>query len=455
MGDVLVLAAASGAASGARQSGFNFDPSSTLPWAVPSLLIVPFVSFLLAISSIRTRRSASAMAMLGTVVSLALTVLVAWGLTKRGSAFQASYQYINMSIAFSGPTNFQSFAIDLTMRADKLTVAALFAVEVCLIGALGWHQVMGRSEPGAARFHALITALLFAATGVLLSQDLAELFAFWAIGGAVTYLLLEHRWGLDEPAKRGGVLLALLFGVLSIDLVVVRENTEGAYVGIGGQFKRGTPDEIAIQEDVNTRKGVERIIHYAFELARRRRAAGHPGRVTMVDKSNALYHAHDLWQRVFALERQGASEIEAEHLFVDAAAMQLVKGPSRFDVIVTSNMFGDILSDLASELVGGLGQAPSANINPDNRRGLFEPVHGSAPKHAGKGIANPVGAILAGAMMLRHLGDEAGASQIENAVMSAAGDRRTTKDLGGVLSTTAAADAVLERLERIGSSRPS
>jgi 3-isopropylmalate dehydrogenase len=241
----------------------------------------------------------------------------------------------------------------------------------------------------------------------------------------------------------------------SIDLVVVRENTEGAYVGIGGQFKRGTPDEIAIQEDVNTRKGVERIIHYAFGLARQRRAAGHRGRLTMIDKSNALYHAHDLWQRVFALERQGAPDIEAEHLFVDAAAMQLVKDPSRFDVMVTSNMFGDILSDLASELVGGLGQAPSANINPDTRRGLFEPVHGSAPKHAGKGVANPVGAILAGAMMLRHLGDEAGALTIENAVMSAAGDRRTTKDLGGALSTTAAADAVLERLERIGSSRAS
>jgi NADH:ubiquinone oxidoreductase subunit 5 (subunit L)/multisubunit Na+/H+ antiporter MnhA subunit len=211
MGDALVLAAASGAASGARQSGFSFDPSSTLPWAVPVLLIVPFVSFLLAISSIRTRRSASAMAMFGTVVSLALTVLVAWGLTKRGSPFQASYQYINMSIAFSGPTNFQSFAIDLTMRADKLTVAALFAIEVCLIGALGWHQVMGRSEPGAARFHALITTLLFAATGVLLSQDLAEMFAFWAIGGAVTYLLLEHRWGFDEPAKRARIALALPF----------------------------------------------------------------------------------------------------------------------------------------------------------------------------------------------------------------------------------------------------
>src|SRR2546423_11282736 len=136
----------------------------------------------------------------------------------------------------------------------------------------------------------------------------------------------------------------------------------------------------------------------------------------MVDKSNALYHAHDLWQRVFALERQAPPDVEAEHLFVDAAAMQLVKDPSRFDVIVTSNMFGDILSDLASEPAGGLRQAPSANVNPETRRGLFEPVHGSAPKHAGKGIANPVGAILAGAMMLRHLGDEAGGDQIEEAV---------------------------------------
>src|SRR5438270_6512709 len=272
-------------------------------------------------------------------------------------------------------------------------------------------------------------------------------------------LLLRLRFELDlwvnlRPSRLLAPGLTPLREATAIDLVVVPETTEGAYVGIGGQFKRGTPDEIAIQEDVNTRKGVERIIDYAFELARLRRAAGHRGRVTMVDKSNALYHAHDLWQRVFALRRQAASEIEAEHLFVDAAAMQLVKDPARFDVVVTSNMFGDILSDLASELVGGLGQAPSANINPDTRRGLFEPVHGSAPKHAGKGIANPVGAILAGAMMLRHLGNEAGAKQIEEAVMATARERRTTKDLGGDLSTSAAADAVLERLERIGSSRP-
>jgi 3-isopropylmalate dehydrogenase len=273
-------------------------------------------------------------------------------------------------------------------------------------------------------------------------------------------LLLRLRFELDlwvnlRPSRLLAPGLTPLRDAGSIDLVVVRENTEGAYVGIGGQFKRGTPDEIAIQEDVNSRKGVQRIIHYAFLLAQRRRASGHRGRLTMVDKSNALYHAHDLWQRVFALERQAAPEIEGEHLFVDAAAMQLVKDPSRFDVIVTSNMFGDILSDLASELVGGLGQAPSANINPDNRRGLFEPVHGSAPKHAGKGIANPFGAILAGAMMLRHLGDDVAALQIERAVMSAAEDRQTTRDLGGALNTTDATNAVLEQLERIGSSRPS
>jgi 3-isopropylmalate dehydrogenase len=264
-------------------------------------------------------------------------------------------------------------------------------------------------------------------------------------------LLLRLRFELDlwvnlRPSRLLAPGMTPLKDAPAIDLVVVRENTEGAYVGIGGQFKRDTPDEVAIQEDVNTRKGVERIQRYAFELAGRRRKGGHPGRLTMVDKSNALYLAHDLWQRVFALERKRYEDVEAEHLFVDAAAMQLVKNPGHFDVIVTSNMFGDILSDLASELVGGLGQAPSGNMNPDNGRGLFEPVHGSAPKHAGKGIANPFGAILAGALMLRHLGDSEGADQIEAAVMAAAAGGRTTKDLGGDLTTSQAADAVLQAL---------
>ena len=149
--------------------------------------------------------------MLGTFVTLALTLLVGWGLTKRSTPWVSTFQYINMSVAFSGPTNFQSFAIELILHVDKVTVAALGAVELCFLGAIGWHQVMGRTEPGAARFHAVITALLFASVGVLMSYDLAELFGFWAIGGALTFLLLAHRWGLDEPASRARVALALPF----------------------------------------------------------------------------------------------------------------------------------------------------------------------------------------------------------------------------------------------------
>ena len=151
------------------------------------------------------------MAMFGTVVTLLLTLLVLWGLTKRSTPFVATYQYFSMSVGFSGPTNFQTFGIELGLHVDHLTVAALLAIEVCMIAAIGWHQVMGRTEPGAARFHAVLTALLFAFTGILMSTDLAELFGFWAIGGALTYLLLAHRWGLDEAASRARVALALPF----------------------------------------------------------------------------------------------------------------------------------------------------------------------------------------------------------------------------------------------------
>ena len=175
------------------------------------LLIAPFATFLLALSSVRTRRSASSMAMFGTVVTLLLTVLVAWGLTRRSTPFVATYQYISMSVAFSGPTNFQTFAINLAFHADHLSVIALLVIEVCMIAAIGWHQVGGRSEPGAARFHALITLLLFASAGVLLCSDLAELFGFWAIAGAVTYLMLTHRWGVDEAASRARIAFALPF----------------------------------------------------------------------------------------------------------------------------------------------------------------------------------------------------------------------------------------------------
>ena len=184
-----------------------------------------------------------------------------------------------------------------------------------------------------------------------------------------------------------------------IRLIVFRENTEGLYVGVGGVFKQDTPDEVAVQEDINSRKGVERIIRYAFEYARQNRRQ----RLCMSDKSNAMTFAHGLWQRVFKEVRQEYADIESRHLFIDTLAMEMVRDPRQFDVIVTCNLFGDILSDLGAQLAGGLGLAPSGNIHP-GRTSLFEPVHGSAPNIAGQGIANPLGAVLSSAMMLEFLG---------------------------------------------------
>ncbi len=181
--------------------------------------------------------------------------------------------------------------------------------------------------------------------------------------------------------------------------MVFRENTEGLYVGVGGFFKKGTPDEIAVQEDVNSRKGVERIIRYAFEYAHKNGLK----RVCMSDKSNAMTFAHDLWQRVFKEVRQEYADIDSRHLYIDTMAMEIVRDPSQFDVIVTCNLFGDIISDLGAQLAGGLGLAPSGNIHP-GKTSLFEPVHGSAPNIAGKGIANPLGSVLTSAMMLEFLG---------------------------------------------------
>src|ERR1700738_4772094 len=184
-----------------------------------------------------------------------------------------------------------------------------------------------------------------------------------------------------------------------VRIMVFRENTEGLYVGVGGFFKKGTTDEIAVQEDVNSRKGVERIIRYAFEYARKNGLK----RLCMSDKSNAMNFAHDLWQRVFKEVRQEYVAIESRHLYIDTLAMEIVRDPGQFDVIVTCNLFGDILSDLGAQLAGGLGLAPSGNIHP-GRISLFEPVHGSAPTIAGKNLANPSGAVLASALMLDHLG---------------------------------------------------
>ena len=222
---------------------------------------------------------------------------------------------------------------------------------------------------------------------------------------------------------------------------VFRENTEGVYVGIGGRFKPGTVDEVAVQEEINTYTGVNRIIRHAFAFARRRGVS----RVCMADKSNAMPHGHALWQRVFAEVRADYPEIEATHLYIDALALLLVQDPRRFQVIVTNNLFGDIITDLAAAFQGGLGMAASANLHP-GRTSMFEPVHGSAPPLAGQDVANPLGAILSAAMMLETLGRPEDAARIERAVEAAVRAGAVTRDVGGNLGTRAAADAVVERL---------
>ncbi len=226
-----------------------------------------------------------------------------------------------------------------------------------------------------------------------------------------------------------------------IDFVIFRENTEGAYVGMGGTFKKGTTEEIAIQEDVSTRKGVERIIRYAFDFAKQ------TGRksVCMADKNNVMRFGGDLWMRTFDEVAKEYPGIDNFHMFVDALTMQMVRAPEMFSVIVTNNMFGDIVTDLGAALQGGLGMAASGNIHP-GKVSLFEPIHGSAPKYTGQDVANPIGAILTAGMMLEYLGFQSEADAIERAVVAAIEAGETTKDIGGKLGSKAAGEAVLKRL---------
>ena len=278
-------------------------------------------------------------------------------------------------------------------------------------------------------------AILFGAVGDPRVNDAAYLAG----------VLLRLRFELDlyvnlRPAKLYDDRLSPLRREdrRKIDLLIVRENTEGLYVGMGGRFKKGTQEEVAIQEDLNTHLGVTRILEYAFRNARRE--------VVMVDKANAMTHAGGLWQDRWKAVAKDHPDIKTRHLYVDAAAMQLVRDPTQFEVIVTGNLFGDILSDLTAELIGGMGIAPSGNVNPETKRGLFEPVHGTAPDIAGKGIVNPIGAILSASMMVRHLGHKEMAGAIEGAVASALRAGECTRDLGGSLSTSEVGDAVAKRL---------
>jgi 3-isopropylmalate dehydrogenase len=261
-------------------------------------------------------------------------------------------------------------------------------------------------------------------------------------------ILLGMRFGLDlyvnhRPVKLLDARLCPLKGTEppDVDFVVFRENTEGLYVMMGGNFKKGTKDEVATDIDLNTRKGVERIIRHAFEFAR---ATGRK-KVVMSDKSNVLIHAHDLWQRVFKEIKAEFPEIAGSHMYVDNLSLQLVRDPKQFEVIVTSNMFGDIVTDIAAGLQGGLGMAASGNIHP-GKISLFEPVHGSSPPIAGKNIANPIGAIATAALMLSHLGWKEEAGRVDAAIFGAVASRETTVDIGGSLGTKDAAAAIVRRI---------
>jgi len=244
-------------------------------------------------------------------------------------------------------------------------------------------------------------------------------------------ILLKLRFGLDQyinlrPIKlyRGVWTPLKDKGPEDIDFVVVRENTEGLYLGIGGFVKKGTLDEVALQEMVNTRKGVERCVRYAFDYARKR---DKKKKVTLCDKANVLTFAHDLWRRVFKKVGEEYLDIEKDYAFVDATCMWMIKNPEWFDVIVTCNMFGDIITDLGAIIQGGMGIAAGANINPEGVS-MFEPIHGSAPKNAGKNVINPIAAICAMQMLLDVIGESEAAQAVEDAIIKALASSRL-KDL--------------------------
>jgi tartrate dehydrogenase/decarboxylase / D-malate dehydrogenase len=271
-------------------------------------------------------------------------------------------------------------------------------------------------------------------------------------------LLLKIRKGFDQYVNLRPI--KLYPGIESpirtakpetIDLVVIRENTEGEYAGAGGFFKMGTPDAFALQTSIFTRKGCERVMRYAFELARKRKKLGNKapvGMVTSCSKSNALNYSMVFWDSVYGEMARAYPDIKTDTAFVDAITMWLVKTPEYFDVIVASNLFGDIITDLGSMLQGGMGFAAGGNINPEKTYpSMFEPIHGSAPKYEGKGIANPVASVESVKMMLEHLGEEAAARDIEKGLTKVLSEGKfKTRDMGGKHSTPEMGDAVREAI---------
>ncbi len=266
-------------------------------------------------------------------------------------------------------------------------------------------------------------------------------------------ILLHLRFELDlyinlRPVKLyPGVETPLTDkGPEHIDFVVVRENTEGLYAGAGGFLKKGTPDEIAVQESINTRKGVERCLRYAFEFTRKR---NQEKTLTLCGKTNVLTYAFDLWERAFnEIGEADYSDIKRDYAHVDATCMWMVKNPEWFDVIVTDNMFGDIITDLGAMIQGGMGIAAGGNINPESVS-MFEPIGGSAPKYTGKGVINPMAAISACQMMLSHLGEDAAAAKVEQAIVHVMSKKLKSMNAGKMgYSTAEVGDLVAEEVAR-------
>lgn len=259
--------------------------------------------------------------------------------------------------------------------------------------------------------------------------------------------LIQLRQAFDlyacvRPARTFPGVPGPLRNPAPIDVVVVRENSEGEYVDNGGVLGGGTPGEVAVQSAVHTRRGIERILRFSFDLARQRRR-----KLTMITKSNAQRYAYVLWDKILVELAPQYPDVAVDKLHIDASTLELVRRPHTFDVIVGSNLFGDILSDLTGGITGSLGLNPSANLNPERKApSLFEPVHGSAPDIAGKGIANPVGAILSAAMMLEWLGETAAAAAVRTATERALAGAALTPDMGGKLKTQQITDAVVGAL---------
>jgi 3-isopropylmalate dehydrogenase len=299
--------------------------------------------------------------------------------------------------------------------------------------------------------HFLQTGVTIPADGYAMLRDQFDAIFIGALGDPrvpdnrhARDILLGTRFELDlyvnyRPVRLLDARLCPLKDRTTADVnfVVFRENTEGLYVSVGGRFKAGTEDEVAIQEELNTYKGVHRIIKHAFEFA----TANGRRSVCMSDKSNAMTYGHALWQRVFKELAPQYPGIEARHLYVDALALLMIQNPSQFDVIVTNNLFGDIITDLGAALQGGLGLAASGNLHP-GKTSMFEPVHGSAPPLAGKNVANPMGAILSAALMLDYLGLKPEAAAIEAAVQDAVTNGQGTKEIGGTLGTRETGDVI-------------